>query len=230
MIVLLALAVPFWLLRASMRDPRQISGADKVIVRIATPVQSRRRHARPRALEPLGRLHLPRRREGGQHAALVAERAASRARAQARGARGREPPAPAPARSPHERRDEVVSAQVIGKNTNEFFRVARVSLDRDARDVGPNLPVISPDGVVGTTLEDRGGYGGRAARRRRGQQRRRRRSAHRRARLRPRHGRRDQVRSAASSTSSAPTRSRSAICSSRAASAGVSRRAFPSAR
>ena len=38
-VVLLALAVPFWFLRASMRDPRQISGADKVIVQITTPVQ-----------------------------------------------------------------------------------------------------------------------------------------------------------------------------------------------
>ncbi len=51
---------------------------------------------------------------------------------------------------------EVVSAQVIGKNTNEFFRVARVTLDRDARDVGANLPVLSQDGVVGTTLKTAG--------------------------------------------------------------------------
>src|SRR6185503_21309880 len=38
-IVLLALAVPFWFLRASMRDPRQVSGPDRVLVKIATPVQ-----------------------------------------------------------------------------------------------------------------------------------------------------------------------------------------------
>src|SRR6185369_647958 len=30
-------------------------------------------------------------------------------------------------------RTDVVSALVIGKNTSEFFRVVRVSLDRDAR-------------------------------------------------------------------------------------------------
>jgi rod shape-determining protein MreC len=48
---------------------------------------------------------------------------------------------------------DVVSAQVIGKNTNEFFRVVRVSLDRSSHDIGPNLPVLSPDGVVGTTLK-----------------------------------------------------------------------------
>jgi rod shape-determining protein MreC len=38
-IVLLALAVPFWFLRASMRDPKQNTGADRVIVRLAAPVQ-----------------------------------------------------------------------------------------------------------------------------------------------------------------------------------------------
>ena len=50
----------------------------------------------------------------------------------------------------------MVSAQVIGKNTNEFFRVARVTLDRAARDIGPNLPVLASDGVVGTTLRSSG--------------------------------------------------------------------------
>src|SRR4029078_2420142 len=38
-IVLLALAVPFWFLRASMRDPNQVSGPDRVLVKIATPIQ-----------------------------------------------------------------------------------------------------------------------------------------------------------------------------------------------
>src|SRR5262245_5183893 len=38
-IVLLALAVPFWFLRASMRDPRNVTGPDRVIVRIAAPLQ-----------------------------------------------------------------------------------------------------------------------------------------------------------------------------------------------
>jgi rod shape-determining protein MreC len=51
---------------------------------------------------------------------------------------------------------DVVSASVIGKNTNEFFRVMRVTLDREARDIGPNLPVLSADGVVGTTLKSAG--------------------------------------------------------------------------
>jgi rod shape-determining protein MreC len=47
---------------------------------------------------------------------------------------------------------ETVSALVVGKDFNEFFRVTRVVLDRGSRDVRPNMPVISPDGVVGVTL------------------------------------------------------------------------------
>ena len=39
-IVLLALAVPFWFLRASMRDPRHASEPDRILVQIATPFQS----------------------------------------------------------------------------------------------------------------------------------------------------------------------------------------------
>jgi rod shape-determining protein MreC len=45
---------------------------------------------------------------------------------------------------------DVVSAHVISKETTEFFRVARVTLDRSVRTVRPNMPVIALDGVVGT--------------------------------------------------------------------------------
>ncbi|MEI8259297.1 MAG: rod shape-determining protein MreC, partial [Deltaproteobacteria bacterium] len=38
-IVLLALAVPFWFLRASMRDPKQASGPDRILVALSTPIQ-----------------------------------------------------------------------------------------------------------------------------------------------------------------------------------------------
>ena len=45
-----------------------------------------------------------------------------------------------------------VSAQVVGKDFTEFFRVTRVVLDRGSRDVRAHMPVVSPDGVVGTVL------------------------------------------------------------------------------
>ncbi len=45
-----------------------------------------------------------------------------------------------------------VSAQVVGKDFTEFFRVTRVVLDKGSREARPHMPVISPDGVVGAVL------------------------------------------------------------------------------
>src|SRR6478735_5741042 len=47
---------------------------------------------------------------------------------------------------------DLVSAQVVGKDFTEFFRVTRVVLDRGSRNIRPHMPVISPDGVVGAVL------------------------------------------------------------------------------
>ena len=156
MIVLLALAVPFWVLRASMRDPRQISGPDKVIVRVATPLQL------VAATLARGISNV-----WGDYIYLVDVKE-DNTRLSSQNARLQERVRKLEALEEENRRlhrlldlkqslkTEVVSAQVIGKNTNEFFRVARVTLDRDAREVGANLPVLSQDGVVGTTLKTAG--------------------------------------------------------------------------
>ena len=39
LLVVLALAVPFGFLRASMRDPKQATGADRFLIQLATPIQ-----------------------------------------------------------------------------------------------------------------------------------------------------------------------------------------------
>jgi len=155
-IVLLALAVPFLFLRASMRDPRQVTGADRVIVRIATPIQ----YAAATLARGLSNIW-------GDYVYLVDVKE-DNARLASQNARLRERVRKLESLEEENHRlrrlldmrtslkTDVVSAQVIGKNTNEFFRVARVSLDREARDIGPNLPVITPDGVVGTTLKSAG--------------------------------------------------------------------------
>jgi len=152
-IVLLALAVPFWFLRASMRDPKQASGPDKVVVRIATPVQ----YAAATLARGISNLW-------GDYIYLVDVKE-DNARLASQNARLRERERKLSVLEEENRRlrrllelksnvnTDVVSAQVIGKNTNEFFRVARVTLDKDVRNVALNLPVISPDGVVGTTLK-----------------------------------------------------------------------------
>jgi len=152
-IVLLALAVPFWFLRASMKDPKQLSAPDRVIVRIATPVQ----YASATLARGLSNLW-------GDYIYLVDVKE-DNARLASDNARLRDRVRKLEVQEEEARRlrrlldlknslkADMVSAQVIGKNTNEFFRVTRVTLDRESRDIGPNLPVLSPDGVVGTTLK-----------------------------------------------------------------------------
>jgi rod shape-determining protein MreC len=155
-IVVLALAVPFWFLRASMRDPRQASGPDRVIVQIATPIQT------AAALLARGVSNL-----WGDYVYLVDVKKdnASLASQNAR-LRDRVKELEALEAENHRLRetlglkqrlaDDVVTAAVIGKNTNDFFRVIRITLDRSAGTIGPNLPVLTPDGVVGTTLKSAG--------------------------------------------------------------------------
>lgn len=155
-IVLLALAVPFWFLRASMRDPKQNTGPDRVIISIAAPIQ----FAAATLARGLSNLW-------GDYIYLVDVKA-DNARQASQNARLRERVRKLEALEQENRRlrrlldlrqslrTDVVSAQVIGKSTNDFFRVMRITLDREARDIGPNLPVLSADGVVGTTLKSAG--------------------------------------------------------------------------
>jgi rod shape-determining protein MreC len=154
LIVLLALAVPFWFLRYSMRrDPRQLSGPDKVIMRIITPIQFAAATL-ARGLSGIWTDYIYLVDVKENNANLAAENARLKARvsklehleAENRRLRG------LLGLRNHTKAD-VVSAEVIGKDTVEFFRVAHVMLDRPSRDIRSEarLPVITLDGVVGTT-------------------------------------------------------------------------------
>jgi len=153
-IVLLALAVPFWFLRYSMqRDPSRLSGPDKLIVRIITPIQF--------AAATLARglsgiwtdyVYLVDVKQDNtnltaQNARLRSQvRRLERLEAENRRLRGL-------LELRNHINADVVSAQVIAKDTVEFFRVAHVTLDKPSRGIADNarLPVITLDGVVGTT-------------------------------------------------------------------------------
>lgn len=153
-IVLLALAVPFWFLRYSMqRDPSRLSGPDKLIVRIITPVQF--------AAATLARglsgiwtdyVYLVDVKEDNTNLAAQNARLRSQVRrlerleAENRRLRGL-------LELRNHINADVISAQVIAKDTVEFFRVAHVTLDKPNRGIADNahLPVITLDGVVGTT-------------------------------------------------------------------------------
>jgi rod shape-determining protein MreC len=152
-IVLLALAVPFWFLRASMRDPtKQVSGPDKVIVRIAAPIQ----YLAATLARGVSNLW-------GDYVYLVDVKEDNRTLA-SQNARLRERVRKLESLEEENRRlrrllelkqtirGDVVSAQVVAKDTTEFFRVARVTLDSE-REVRPLQAVLSPDGVVGVTMK-----------------------------------------------------------------------------
>jgi rod shape-determining protein MreC len=153
LIVVLSLAVPFWFLRASMKDPKQATGADRVLVQIATPIQTVTA-VLARGLSHLWSDYVYLVDVKDDNAKLVSDNARLRERVrelEALEAENRRLKRLLDLKSSVE--DEVVTAQVIGKTTNEFFRMMRVTLDRSSPALGPNLPVLAPDGVVGTTLK-----------------------------------------------------------------------------
>jgi len=149
-IVVILLAVPFFILRANIRDPRGLNQFDQALVSASAPFEW--------AASQLAR--------GtsaivGEYVYLVDVKADNRklaydnARLEARVRQLEQ----------HEIENarlkklldlraslpvDVVSAHVVSKDTTEFFRVARVSLDRSTRNIRPNMPVLAIDGVVGT--------------------------------------------------------------------------------
>ena len=154
-IVLLALAVPFWFLRASMRDPKQASGPDKVIVRIASPVQYAAATL-ARGISNIWGDYIYLVDVKDDNAALLSQNARLKERVRKLEAfeeENRRLRRLLDLKS--QLRTDAVSAQVIGKSTNDFFRVVGVTLDKD-KEIPPNLPVLSADGVVGTTIKGAG--------------------------------------------------------------------------
>jgi rod shape-determining protein MreC len=156
-IVLLALAVPFWFLRVNMKSPaRQASALDRIVVSLSAPIQ----HVAEVLAHGLSSVFsdyvwLVDVKENNRTLTSQNARLAERVRKLE------------PLEDENRRLRkllelkqslpvDVVSAQVIAKNTNEFFRVTRVELDRKAHDVRFGLPVIARDGVVGTTLRNAG--------------------------------------------------------------------------
>ncbi len=146
------LAVPFFVLRANMKRPENLNTLDRVILRISAAPQ-------------FGVATLARgvSEAWGSYVYLVDVKA-DNDRLAYDNARVRES-VHRLERAEAENRElrrllalknatpgELVSAQVVGKDFTEFFRVTRLVLDRGSRDLRPQLPVISPDGVVGKTL------------------------------------------------------------------------------
>lgn len=148
-IVVVLLAVPFFFLRANIRDPGQLSALDRAILKISLPVQ----YASSALARGLSNLW-------GDYVYLV-EVKSDNQRLAYENARLRDRVRKLEQHEAENRRlkrllglketvpGDLVSAQVIAKDLNEFFRVASVAVDRSGREIRANMPVISQDGVVG---------------------------------------------------------------------------------
>ncbi len=151
-IVVLLLAVPFFVLKANMKAPQNQSAMDRAIVRVSAPVEM--------AAAVLARgaggvlndyLYLVDVKQDNERLAYdnarLRERVHALEQAQVENRQ---------LRRLLQMKDslpgDAISAQVIGKDFTEFFRVTRIVLDKGAREVRPHMPVVSPDGVVGAVL------------------------------------------------------------------------------
>lgn len=151
-IVVLLLAVPFFVLKANMKAPENQGAMDRVILRVSAPIEQ----AAAMVARGVG--------DVWDDYVYLVDVKADNARLEYDNARLRERVRSLEQAEAENRQlkrllqlresipEGTVSAQVTGKDFTEFFRVVRIVLDKGARDVRPHLPVVAPDGVVGAVL------------------------------------------------------------------------------
>lgn len=148
-VVVLAFFVPFFFLRSHVRDPKEWSEFDRTLVQVSSPVQ----YAAAALARGVSNLW-------GDYIYLVDVKA-DNARLAFENARLEDRVRRLEQQEVENRRlkrliglretlpGDVVSAQVIGKDVNDFFRVVRLHVDRANHDVRKEMPVVAPGGVVG---------------------------------------------------------------------------------
>lgn len=153
------LVLPFFFLRANLRDPAQTNVVDRVILQASAPLQYA---ATELAQGASGIL---------QEYVYLVDVKRDNDRLRAENARLRESNRRLASHAIENRRlrrllqlreqlrGTLLSAQVIGKEPAPPFRVVRVRLDRGERDrVRPGMPVLTADGLVGRILRAWGRY------------------------------------------------------------------------
>jgi rod shape-determining protein MreC len=151
-IAIILLAVPFFFLRANMKAPDKLNALDRVVLRISAPIEFATASL-ARGVSNVWESYVYLIDVKADNERLAYDNA--RLRDQVHHLEQKDV----------ENRDlrrllqlresipgDLVSAQVVGKDFTEFFRVTRVVLDRGSRNIRPHMPVISPDGVVGAVL------------------------------------------------------------------------------
>jgi rod shape-determining protein MreC len=151
-IVIVLLAVPFFVLRANMKAPSSLNALDRIVLRISAPVEF--------AVSSLARgvsgvwesyVYLVDVKSESERLAYDNARLREQIhRLEQKDTENRE------LRRLLQLRESIagdlVSAQVVSNTFSPFFRVTRVSLDRGSRNIRAHMPVLSPDGVVGSVL------------------------------------------------------------------------------
>lgn len=149
-LVILLLAVPFFFLRANIRRPEETSFVDRTLLTLSAPIEYAF-SALARGVSSLvaeyvylvdvkrdnNRLAYQTARLEAKVGQLSAIEAENRRLRRLLGLRDRIG-------------SETISALVVSKDTTDYFRVARVTLDTAAAGIKANMPVLSLEGVVGT--------------------------------------------------------------------------------
>jgi rod shape-determining protein MreC len=151
-LVIILLAVPFFFLRANIRRPEETSFIDRTVLTLSAPIEYTF-SALARGVSSLiaeyvylvdvkrdnNRLVYKSSRLQAKLGQLSSIEAENRRLRRLLGLRDRVG-------------SETVSALVISKDTTDYFRVSKVTLDTAAPGIRPNMPVLSPEGVVGKVL------------------------------------------------------------------------------
>jgi rod shape-determining protein MreC len=149
-IVVLLLSVPFFFLRASIRNPQDMNPVVSALSRVGAPLEYMASAVARFVSSGVSQyVYLVDVKQDNNRLAYENARLTARVRELER----------AQADNRRLRRllglrdtiaHEMVSAVVVGKDTTEFFRVAHVTLDSPHARIHPDMPVISLDGAVGT--------------------------------------------------------------------------------
>ena len=151
-VAIVLLAVPFFFLRANMRRPENLNAMDRAILRVSAPIEFGA-SSMARGVSNIW----------GDYVYLVDVKADNE-RLAYDNARLRENLHKLEQQQVENQSlcrllqlrettpGDTVSAQVVGKDFTEFFRVTRVVLDRGSRNIRAHMPVVSPDGVVGMVM------------------------------------------------------------------------------
>lgn len=158
-ICVVLLALPFFVLRAHLRDPATTSAVDRVMLQTSSGFQY---VATELALAASGIVQdyvylVDVRKDNDRLRADNARLRETNQKLRAEGAENRRLRKLLQLRD--QLRGQLLSARVIGKEVSPFFRVVRVRLDRGERDrVKAGMPVLTADGLVGQVRRTWGRY------------------------------------------------------------------------